>query len=81
MEKNNKIPDMSIYEATDYWDEHEFSEFNDVQEVHDLQFALKKKKYVGIDRHLYDLITSKAKQRHTTEDVLIQEWLEEKVKA
>ncbi len=37
------IPDMSIYEASEFWDEHEFSEFDDVQEAHDLQFALKKK--------------------------------------
>jgi len=66
----NKIPDMSINEASDYWDEHEFSEFDDVQEVHDLRVSLKKKKYVGIDSHLYDLITSKAKQRNTTEDLL-----------
>ncbi len=81
MEKNKNIPDMSVYEASAFWDEHEFSEFDDVQDVHDLQFSLRKKKYVGIDRHLYDLIVSKAKQFHTTEDVLIQEWLQEKVNA
>ena len=73
MKADRKIPDMSIYEASDYQDEHEFSEFDDVQEVHDIQFSLKKNKYVGVDRHLYDLITSKAKQRHISEDALIQE--------
>ncbi len=72
---------MSIYEASAFWDEHEFSEFDDVQDVYDLQFSLRKKKYVSIDSHLYDMIVSKAKQFHTTEDVLIQEWLQEKVNA
>lgn len=81
MDNNKNIPDMSIYEASEFWDEHEFSEFDDVQEVHDLQFSLRKKKYIGIDSHLYDMIVSKAKQFHTTEDVLIHEWLQEKVNA
>ena len=81
MKSDKNIPDMSIYEASEFWDEYEFSEFDDVKEVHDLQFSLKKKKYVGIDSHLYDIIASKAKQLHTTEDVLISEWLHEKVKA
>ncbi len=81
MDNNKNIPDMSIYEASEFWDEHEFSEFDDVQEVHDLQFSLRKKKYIGIDSHLYDMIVSKAIQFHTTEDVLIHEWLQEKVNA
>jgi hypothetical protein len=49
MENTKNIPDMSLYDASAFWDEHEFSEFDDVQEVHDLQFSLKKKKYIGID--------------------------------
>lgn len=39
---NKHIPDMSIYETSDFWDEHEFCEFDDVQQVHDLQFSLRK---------------------------------------
>lgn len=46
---------MSVDEASAFWDKHEFSEFDDVQKVHDLQCALRKKKYIGIDRHLDDL--------------------------
>lgn len=40
---DKNIPDMSIYEASEFWDEHEFSEYDDVQEVHDLQFSLRNK--------------------------------------
>jgi len=69
---------MSIYEASDFWDEHHFGEFDDVQEVNEIQFSLKKKKYVGIDRDLYAIIESKAKILNKPEDVLINEWLSEK---
>ncbi len=78
MGKNNNIKDMSISEASDFWDEHDFGEFDDVREVSDLQFSLKKKKYVGIDGDLYDAIKNKAKTLNKPEDVLINEWLAEK---
>ena len=79
MGKNRNIKDMSIYEASDFWDEHDFGEFDDVQEVDEIQFTLKKKKYVGIDEDLYAIIKSKAKTINKPEDVLINEWLSEKV--
>lgn len=81
MKQSKKIKDMSIYEASDFWDEHEFGEFGDVEEVRDMRFALKKRKYIGIDIGLYSKIKSKAKRLHKNEDVLISEWLTEKVKA
>ena len=77
-ENEGHIKDMSIYEASDFWDEHDFGEFDDVQEAGDIQFALKKKKYVGIDSDLYAAIKSKAKTLKKSEDVLINEWLSEK---
>ena len=81
MKKSKHIPDMSIDEASEFWDEHGFEEFEDVQEVQDIQFTLKKKKYVGIDIQLYSIIQTKAKKLHTTEDRLINEWLSEKATA
>jgi len=44
---------MSIYEASEFWDEHDFSEFEDVQEVKDIRFSLIKKKYIGVDIDLF----------------------------
>ncbi|GAK56229.1 hypothetical protein U27_03191 [Candidatus Vecturithrix granuli] len=55
---------MTIAEASEFWDEHQFDEFSDVVEVHDVQFALKRKKYLGIDLDLYTRITAQAKQLH-----------------
>jgi hypothetical protein len=79
MGKNKNIKDLSINEASDYWDEHDFGEFDDVREVSEIQFSLKKKKYVGIDGELYDVIKNKAKTLNKSEDILINEWLSEKV--
>ena len=81
MGKDKNIKDMSIHEASDFWDEHEFGKFDDVQEVDEIQFTLKKKKYVGIDSDLYAIIKSKAKTINKPEDVLINEWLSEKASA
>ncbi len=78
MEKKDKIKDMSVYVASDFWDEHDFGEFDDVQEVEDIKFSLKKKKYVGIDGDLYAIIKSKAKALNESEEVFINEWLSEK---
>jgi len=79
MKKNKKIKDMSIYEASEFWDEHDFSECEDATEVKDMRFSLMKKKYVGVDQTLYSKIKMKAKNLHTTEDSLINKWLKEKV--
>ena len=80
MKKSKEIKDMSLYEASDFWDEHDFGEFDDVKELRDLRFSLRKKKYVGIDTKLYSLIKDKARKLHKPEDTLINEWLNEKVK-
>ena len=81
MKKSKQIKDMSVYEASDFWDEHNFSEFEDVQEVKDIRFSLTKKKYIGVDTDLYSKIRKKARKMHMTEDMLIIEWLREKAEA
>ena len=78
MKKSNKYDDISIYEASDFWDEHDFGEFHEVKEVSEIKFTLKKKKYVGIDKDLYDQIMNKAKTLKRPEEALIHEWLSEK---
>ena len=70
MKKSKAIKDMSVCEASDFWDDHDFGEFDDVEEIKDIKFSLSKKKYVGIDLGLYSRIKSKAKKLHKAEDVL-----------
>ena len=78
MGKDKIIKDISINEASDFWDEHDFGEFDDIQEVEEMKFSFKKKKYVGIDMELYSIIKNKAKTLNKPEDALINEWLAEK---
>ena len=79
MAKNKTIPDMTIIEASEFWDEHQFDEFSDIEEVYDVQFNITRKKYVGIDAELYARVSAQAKQLHTTEERLITRWVGEKV--
>ena len=77
--KKSKHKEMTIIEASDYFDEHDIFKFEDVREVTDVKFKLQKKKYVGLDMELFKKIKSKAKRLHKSEDLLIKEWLMEKV--
>jgi hypothetical protein len=77
--KKSKYKEMTIIEASDFFDEHDIFEFDGVKEVTDIKFNLQKKKYVGLDMELFKKIKSKAKKLHKSEDVLIKEWLMEKV--
>ena len=76
--KKSKTKEMTIAEASDFFDEHDIFEVEDVNEVSDIKFDLKKKKYIGVDAELYKKIKSKAKKLHTDEDTLIIKWLQEK---
>lgn len=78
--KKSKHKEMTILEASDYFDDHDIFEFEDVREVTDVKFKLQKKKYVGLDMELFKKIKSKAKRLHKSEDLLIKEWLMEKVR-
>ena len=77
MRKSKQI-EMTISEASDFFDEHDIFEFDDVKEVTDFKFKLQKKKYVGLDMGLFEKIRNKARKLHKSEDLLITEWLLEK---
>jgi len=77
--KRSKQKEMTIAEASNFFDEHDIFEFEDVREVTDIKFKLQKKKYVGLDMELFKKIRNRAKRLHKSEDALIQEWLSEKV--
>ena len=79
MQTNKHDKNISIYEASEFWDEHDFGEFDDVRETDEIQFSSKKKQYVGIDHDLFVSIHAKAKELQKTEEKLINEWLSEKI--
>ena len=78
MQVSNNDENMSVYEASEYWDEHDFGEFEDIEETDEVKFSFKKKKYVGIDQDLYIRIKNKAMELQKPEEALINEWLSEK---
>jgi hypothetical protein len=77
--KRSKQKEITISEASSFFDEHDIFEFEDVREVTDIKFKLQKKKYIGLDMELFKKIRNRAKRLHKSEDALIQEWLSEKV--
>jgi hypothetical protein len=77
--KKSKHREMTISEASDYFDEHDIFESENVREIADIKFRLQKKKYVGLDMALFKKIESKAKKLHKSEELLINEWLLRKV--
>ncbi len=81
MARAKAIQNMTVQEASDFWDNHTFDEFEDVTEVADMRFRLTRKKYVGIEEKLYALIKKEAKKRRQSEEALVQEWLLEKAEA
>lgn len=77
--KKSKLKEMTIAEASAFFDEHDIFEIGEVRETADIKFGLQKKKYVGLDIDLFNKIRSKAKKLHKSEDALIKEWLMEKI--
>jgi hypothetical protein len=47
--------------------------------VKDVKFSFSKKKYVGIDMDIYKKIRKEAQKQNKPEDVLIGEWLKNKM--
>jgi len=83
MAKNNKkstlLPNMTIQEASEFWDEHSLLEFDDTEEV-EVKFKLKRKQYIGIDREIFKKLEAQAKRKKLSVDVLLGNWIVEKVR-
>ena len=77
--KKNK-DNISIFEASEFWDEHDLLEFDDVNEVNDVEFKLKKKKYIPLDDDIYRQIIPLAKSQHKSSEELITDWIKEILK-
>jgi hypothetical protein len=53
---------LTIAEASEFWDEHSLLEFEGTEEV-DVKFKLKKKHYVGIDREVFKKVEAQARRQ------------------
>lgn len=76
--KKTLLANMTIQEASDFWDEHSLLEFDDTEEVA-VKFNLKKKQYIGIDREVFKKLAAQAKRKKLSVDALLENWIVEKV--
>ncbi len=85
MAKNNKknkkkiIPkEMTVLEASEFWDEHSLIEFENTEEV-EVKFKLDKKHYIGINQETFKRLKDIASREKTTPEALVEFWLAEKM--
>lgn len=83
MARNSKKPifpkNMSIKDASDFWDEHSLFEFEGTEEVK-VTFKLKKKQYIGLDRDVFKKLNSQARRQKVTPEALLETWITEKIR-
>ena len=78
----DKIPEnMTLDEASDFWDEHSFLDYDDVREVHFSVDLRKNRNYIDIKEDLAKQIRAIALQKGISSRVLINQWLKEKVES
>jgi len=81
MEKDRIPENMTLDEASDFWDENSFLDYDDVQEVHFSVDLRKNRNYIDIKEDLAKQIRAIAHQKGTSSRVLINQWLKEKVES
>ena len=83
MAKSSRKPvlpkNMGIKDASDFWDEHSLLEFEGTEEVK-VAFKLKKKQYIGIDREVFNKLSSQAKRQKISPEALLESWITEKTR-
>ena len=78
---NHKLPPFkSLKEIEEFWDSHEFTEFqNDFKEINDLEVDIKSRTYLPVTLTMYEKLEKIALAQNTTVDNLIKRWVQEKL--
>jgi hypothetical protein len=70
---------MTMREASEFWDEHSFLEFDDVEEV-DFEVDLKgEKHYFAVEKDIARMIHQVAQKRGVSSETLVNLWLTSKL--
>jgi len=78
----DKVPEnMTLDEASEFWDEHSFLDYDHFQEVSFSVDLRKNRNYVDLNEDLAKQIRTIAHQKGTSPRVLVNQWLREKVAA
>lgn len=77
----NKLPTFkSLKEMAEFWDSHEFTEFQDeFKEISDIDVDIKNRTYLPVTLTMYDKLEKIALAQNTTVDRLIMRWMQEKL--
>jgi len=82
MARNSKkmaLPEnMTVEEASDFFDEHSLLEFDGTEEVA-VKFKLKKKHYVGIDREVFKKLEAQARRQKLSVETLFENLITERI--
>ncbi|MFQ5629372.1 MAG: CopG family antitoxin [bacterium] len=66
---------MTLQEASEFWDAHSFLEFDDIEEAH-FEVDLKgEKHYFAVEKELAKMIHQAAQQRGISSETLVNLWL------
>ena len=76
----DKVPEnMTLDEASDFWDKHSFLDYEDVHEVHFSVDLRKNRNYIEIKEDLAKQIRAIAHRKGISPRLLVNQWLEEKL--
>ena len=70
---------MTLDEAAEFWDEHSFLDYDDIEEVHFSVDLRRNRNYVDIKEDLAKQIRKIARQQGVSSRVLVNQWLREKL--
>jgi hypothetical protein len=78
--KKREAPsNMTLDEASKFWDEHSFVDYDDVHEAHFEVHLKKTKHYFAVEKDLAKQIHSLALQRGISAETLVNLWLKSKL--
>ena len=71
---------MSILEASDFWDEHSLLEFADTQEVKEGDIHVKRERYYcPVSKRLMEKLQARAQEEGVSTETLVNLYLQEKM--
>jgi len=81
MKRKNKLPEFrNLKEIADFWDEHDFSEYeHEFMEISNLKFNIKNHCYLPISLEMYERMEVIASSRSVSVEKLMRTWIEEKL--
>ncbi len=81
MKRRNNFPEFdNLKEMVNFWDDHDFPDFEDeFEEAPDIKFDIKNRHYLPISSAMYEKMESIALEKGISVEILMRTWVEEKL--